>query len=350
MARERNVMSRLTMRLGAAAATVMVVTLSASAQALTPNDPGYPSQWGLARIGGPAAWDVSLGSSVVIVAMVGTGINWTHVDAPLHYRADLSIDLVNGDSNPMDDNGHGTHMAGIVAARFNNGVGVASVAPEVGIVGIKVLNASGSGSLSNVVAGIRHAIDRGARIVCMTFGTPTSTSLRLVVEEAAAAGVLVVAPAGDEASNVAYPAAYPSVVAVGAITQTAAKATFSNFGDALDLMAPGLNVLSTHFTGYTSLSGTSIAGAHVCGVAALVWSQRPDMTAPQVRAILESSAEDLGAPGRDNTFGFGLVRADLALAAVPPPATPVPASGGGWSVALVLLLGLGSRQLAMRRR
>jgi hypothetical protein len=230
-----------------------------------------------------------------------------------------------------DDNGHGTHVAGTIAM-LDNGSGFIGVAPKASIYAIKVLNNQGSGRLSDVAAGIDHAVSIGAKVINLSLGCTGSGCdapvLKASVDNAAAANVLVIAAAGNSGSGtdtVGFPAKYATAVAVAATcgpTNTSycsgldTRASFSSTGPAVELSAPGDNVQSTYNNGgYATMSGTSMATPHVAGVAALILSCNPSLSANSARDILTSTAVDLGAAGRDNLFGFGRVSASAAAAA-----------------------------------
>ena len=294
-----------------------------------PNDPEWSLQWGPQKIAADWAWNTTGGDPSVLVAVVDTGIDYNHPDLAANY-VPLGYDWVNNDPDPMDDFGHGTHVAGIMAAAINNSVGIAGLA-QVRLIAEKVMDASGSGSLSDIARGIVHAVDRGARIINLSLGGPfNSNLLHEAVKYAHDQGVLVVASAGNEATNVkSYPAAYNEVVAVSAADEFDKPATFTNYGDWVDVAAPGVKILSTMPTyhvslndqgyamNYDFLSGTSMASPHAAGVAALIWSRFPNTTRDQVRAQLQYSAEDLGEPGLDVYYGFGRVNARKAVEQAP---------------------------------
>jgi thermitase len=294
-----------------------------------PNDPEWSLQWGPQKIAADWAWNTTGGDRSVLVAVVDTGIDYNHPDLAANYGP-LGYDWVNNDPNPMDDYGHGTHVAGIIAAAINNSIGIAGLA-QVRIMAEKVLDASGSGSSSDIARGIVHAVDRGAKIINLSLGSPVNSELmHEAVKYAYDHGVLVVAAVGNDAANVkGYPAAYDEVVAVSATDRFDKPAAFTNYGDWVDVAAPGVDILSTMPTyhvslndqgyamNYDFLSGTSMASPHVAGVAALVWSRFPNMTRDQVRAQLQYSAEDLGEPGFDVYYGFGRIDARRAVEQAP---------------------------------
>lgn len=286
----------------------------------TPGDPKYSQQWGLRRTGAPAAWDVTRGDAGVVVAVVDTGVDYTHPDLASQVDTANDWDFINGDSNAMDDHGHGTHVSGIIAATMDNGVGGVGVAPQVRILPVKVLDSKGSGDTFGVSAGIRYAADNGARIINLSLAGPSDASMRSAVAYAQGQGCVVVAAAGndDSSEGASYPARYTDVVGVGATTSGNAHASFSNYGTGVDVSAPGVNILSTlpiaiEPSGYASWNGTSMATPFVSGVAALVMSVDPGMSAGAVIQRVLSTAQDLGDPGFDQVFGYGLVRADLAV-------------------------------------
>jgi subtilisin family serine protease len=298
-----------------------------------PNDPYYASQWGLSKIDAPTAWDLTTGSSAVVIAIVDTGIDLDHEDFSCAGKlTSARWNFVADNSNPDDDYGHGTHVAGIAAACSNNGKGVAGVAWGARLMPVKVLDASGSGYYSDVAAGITYAVDHGARIVNLSLGgTSGSTTLATAVQYAHDHGVLVVAAAGNCAQDgpqcnyldnpIIYPAAYPTVLAVAATNSNDNWADFSEHQPYVDVAAPGVDIYSTYFDGgYTFMNGTSMAAPHVSGLAALLWSLVPSLTVDQVESIIESTADDLvdypGAPGKDDYFGYGRINAGRALSSV----------------------------------
>lgn len=306
-----------------------------------PNDPRYSGQYGPPMMGFPAAWSSSAGygSPSIKVAIIDSGLYKAHTDFQAS-RILTGYDYVNGDANPDDTCGHGTHVTGTVAATTNNNVGVAGMS-QATILPLKALQAVGgilsvecSGSTSDIAQAIVDATDQGARIISMSIGASASDSATSsAVAYAYARNVLLVAAAGnDGASNsIDYPAAYTQVIAVGALTDTKARASFSDMGPDLEVMAPGNNIDSTSSSGgYETMSGTSMATPHVAGALALALSCAPSTTNTALRSALQSTAEDLGAAGRDNTYGYGLARVDRLVSAVctgsPPPNTPPVAS------------------------
>lgn len=321
-----------------------------------PNDPYFSYQWHFPQIQMQAAWDQSTGAGVT-VAVVDTGVAYetygSYQQAP-----DLAgtifvpgYDFVNDDTHPNDDNSHGTHVAGTIAQTTNNNMGVAGMAFNARIMPVKVLNASGAGTSWQVAQGIRWAADKGANVINLSLGSSTGSSVeKQAVQYAYDHGVTVVASAGnDGAGAVDYPAAYDVVIAVGAVRYDEALAYYSNYGTALDVVAPGGDVTvdqngdgygdgvlqqtfnpntknPTDFR-YYFFQGTSMAAPHVAGVVALLIAKGVAATPDHVRAALESTAKDLGNPGWDNTYGYGLIQVADALVwnggpPIPPTLTP----------------------------
>jgi serine protease len=295
--------------------------------AFVPNDPLYSQQWNLRAIRMPEAWEISQGEGVT-VAVVDTGV--TRVPDLAQTEFVKGYDFVDDDEDPTDLNGHGTHVAGTLAQSTNNALGVAGVAFKAKIMPVRVLDANGFGSLSDVVEGIRYAVDHGATVINLSLGSRASARL---MEEAVAyahsKGVTVVAAAGNENSNqVSYPARYPHVIAVSATGPDGTKAPYSNYGVGVDIAAPGgaktpehpeygilqqtINRRNPDEPVFAYFQGTSMAAPHVAGVAALIQAQGikdPD----KVEAILKMSAAPV--PGdKQNFYGAGLLDAARALA------------------------------------
>lgn len=243
---------------------------SQSSEPVPPNDPRYAEQWSLPVIGLPEAW-VNLPSRNVTVAVIDSGICANHPD--LQGRILAGYDFVDDDNDPTDTFGHGCGVAGVIAANSNNGIGIAGVAPNVQIMPLRVLNNIGLGSYSSIANAIVYAVDNGADIINLSLAGPTSS----VILEAAVAyavnnGVVVIAAAGNFGQEGAYyPAAYPSVIAVGSVDPvTLTRSSFSNFGADIDVWAPGRDILTTNMLGdYEFVSGTSFAAPIVAGITAL---------------------------------------------------------------------------------
>lgn len=278
-----------------------------------PNDTFLSQQWGLSKIGATDAWDFARGSGTTI-AVVDTGVDYIHPD--LAGRVDLGRDFVDGDDDPMDVQGHGTHVAGIAAGGADDGTGIAGVAPAARILAVRVLDADGAGNYSQVADGIVYAADHGATVMNLSLGgTDPSELLRAAIDYATAKGVVVTCASGNEGrSTVSYPARYDSCIAVGATDEADAVTDFSNTGPGLDFVAPGAQVLSSIMGGsYDSWDGTSMAAPHVAGLAALLASQGLGR-----RAIVETmttTAKDLGPAGVDTVSGVGRIDAAAATLA-----------------------------------
>ncbi|MFN8472657.1 MAG: S8 family serine peptidase [Anaerolineae bacterium] len=298
----------------------------------TPNDPLASQQYSLARMNLPAAWALSHGDGVVI-AVLDTGVDFTHQDLQGKFVS-RGRDFVNKDLDATDDNGHGTHVAGIAAAATNNGVGIAGVGYNARILPVKVLGANGSGAYSAIANGMTWAADQGAQVINLSFGSAmNSQTLQAAVNYAWGKGAVVVAAAGDNASSAPYyPAAYSNVMGVGATNQNDARASFSNIGSNVDVAAPGVSIVSTiRGNQYQALSGTSMAAANAAGAAALVAAAHPTWSNTKIRAALENTAEKVGV---GTGVGHGRVNASRAIGAaslpsptpspVPPTATPAP--------------------------
>jgi thermitase len=280
----------------------------------TPNDPEFWQQWGLTKIGAPQAWDVTTGSSDIIIAIVDSGIDLDHPD--LNGKIIWGYDYVNEDWVPDDDYGHGTHVAGIAAAWTNNGQGVAGVSWGARLMALKVLDTGGNGSYANTASAVIYAADHGAKIINLSLGGPDPSSvLEEAVEYAYNAGCVVVAATGSSGgATVMYPAKYAEAFAVAGTDSSDVWAWFSNYGPEVDVAAPGVSIYSTYLGGgYTYMGGTSMATPHVAGLAALIWSACPDYTNGQIESQIETTAVDLGTPGWDQYYGHGRVDAHAAL-------------------------------------
>lgn len=292
----------------------------------TPDDPRYGEQWHLPSVSAPQAWDITTGSSEVTIAVIDTGVDYNHQD--LQGKCITGYNYVDRNSDPMDDHGHGTHVAGIAAAVGNNSTGVAGVDWKARIMPLKVLDSQGSGYDSDVASAIRYAADNGAQVINMSLGSPDySYTLSEAVNYAYNKGVTIVAASGNESSSVSYPAACDNVIAVGALESNDTLAYFSNRGSALDLTAPGVSVLSTAPGGYVKMSGTSMASPVVAGCASLVLAAHSDYSPSRVEGALKDGATDLGSPGFDTSYGHGKVNASAAVSGEQPAPGPTPDPG-----------------------
>lgn len=302
----------------------------------TPNDVDFPKQWALKNIAADKAWDYARGSSEVKVAVVDSGCDTTHTDLDLNIIESKVFD----DPSMMSE--HGTHVCGIIGGIGNNARGVSGMNWHVGIMSLKadaIVNGQYGLRMSKVADAIAYATDNGARVINLSLGGSASNVLKDAIDNAEQEGVLVVAAAGNNASQNynLYPAAWPSVVSVSAVGPQDEFAYYSSFGK-VDLAAPGGVVsrdrngdglknakdcvdneciYSTSLNnGYATLAGTSMAAPFVSGTAALLISAKPQLTRDEIISALESSADDLGDSGRDVKFGYGRINALKALQAI----------------------------------
>lgn len=287
-----------------------------------PNDPHYRlRQWDKYIMYADLAWDVVTGGTVK-VAVVDNGVDYEHPDLAANFNPnEPGYDFVRGDADPRPDNTmipesfHGTHVAGIIAAVMNNAFGVAGWA-QVRLYAVRCLNDSGQGYLSDVASGIRWAVDHGVRAINLSLGSTSGPqTLRDACQYAAGRNVLLLAAAGNAGvSGVQYPAAFSECVAVGATDKDSRLAAFSNYGDDLELVAPGVDIYSTSPNAtYVEADGTSMATPEVTGVASLMLAADPTLTAVRARSLLAASAVDMGVTGRDPRYGYGLANARRAL-------------------------------------
>jgi type VII secretion-associated serine protease mycosin len=328
------------------------VSLIASCLAIAPPvhavaDPLLAQQWGIFAIGADHAWAKTTGRGV-IVAVVDSG-SGPHPDLVENLLPGRSIigTVETQDGRDIDASGHGTHVSGIIAAVANNGIGGSGVAPNAKILPIQVLDQAGQGDARDVAAGVRFAADNGARVINLSLGGATeSSSLTQAITYANDKGVLVVAAAGNggAADKPKWPASLDLTLAVTAVDQANNATSFDQRGDYIDLSAPGANIVSTAKGDYVTLSGTSMAAGFVAGAAALLFAAEPRVTNAQVRDILLRTATDIGEPGRDVTFGAGLINMVAALAELqrmyPPIAAPQLAAVGHVGETLVANLAL----------
>jgi hypothetical protein len=299
-------------------ATILAVALdSTTSFAASGSDPLLDQQWGLTAIGAPSVWKITRGAGVT-VAVIDSG-SGPHPDLDANLDAGRtmfgSIDSVG--VLDIDNAGHGSHVAGIIAAVANNAIGGSGVAPQSRILPIRVLDAQGSGDSKDVSKAVRFAVDSGSKVINLSLGGATeSTSLTAAIQYAVDRNVLVVAAAGNGAADSPpkWPGASDLTIAVTAVDRNNSVTSFDQRGDYIDLAAPGASILSTASNDYKIQSGTSMAAAFVTGAAALLFAAQPSITAAQVRDILQRTATDIGAPGRDTTFGYGLINLVAAFA------------------------------------
>jgi thermitase len=271
---------------------------------ITPNDPGWANQWGPYMVYADYAWDVTKGTTARTVAIVDTGVDLNHAD--LAGKIVAGWDYVNNDSVAMDDHGHGTHCAGIAAAIGNNGRDVAGMDWNAKIMPVKVLNSAGSGSTSNIEAGVRWAADHGANVISMSLGGGSFTqSFQDAINYAYSKGCIIVAAAGNSnTSAVSYPAAYSNVLSVASTAENDTRSSFSNYGSWVDVAAPGSNILSLKLGGgTTTMSGTSMATPMVAGLASLAWSKNTGYSNATVINRILNTSDKIAGTGTYWTYG-----------------------------------------------
>ncbi|MDF2670769.1 MAG: serine protease [Paenibacillus sp.] len=283
--------------------------------AVEPNDVLFKKyQWNLPAIGTIPAWDINKGNQEIIVAVVDTGVDLTHSD--LKNQLLPGYNVVNEGREPADDVGHGTHVAGVISALVNNREGVAGMTWFNKILPIKVLDETGAGSTYSVAQGIIWATDQGAKVINMSLGNYAEAKfLHDAIKYAYDRDVVLIAASGnDNTERPGYPAAYPEVFAVAATDSSKQKASFSNYGDYIDVAAPGVNIASTYpHNQYAALSGTSMASPHVTALAALIRSVNPLLKNTEVMDIMRKTATDFGTQGKDKYFGYGQIDVNRAL-------------------------------------
>jgi thermitase len=288
--------------------------------------PDRPQGKAGADIGATGGWDQTKGDSGVIIAVLDTGVELTHPDIK-NKLVSPGKDFINNDNDASDDLWHGTHVAGIAAAETNNELGIAGVGWNCDVLPGKIMAASGEGDYGALILAIYWAVDQGAQVINLSLGGDVRdddlfTALKYAYEK----NVVVVAAAGNDGGPVLYPAAYDEYcLAVAATDYNDARAAFSNLGPEIDVAAPGVDVLSLYptwdtpagFAPYVYANGTSMATPHVAGLAALLKSLKPWLTAGEIMNIIRYSADDVNAesfPGRDDQIGFGRINVERALA------------------------------------
>ncbi len=301
----------------------------------TPDDPYFNQQWGLESasdkdVDAPEAWDIDIGDPGVVIAILDTGIELNHPD--LKDKIVSGWDFVNNDNDPSDDNGHGTHVAGIAAASTDNGLGIAGVSWKSKLMPVKVMDASGTGYYSDWINGIVYAVDSGAKVLNMSLGgTQDAVSLKDAIDYATDRGCVVCAAMGNLDQEITfYPAGYTNTIAVGATDEDDTRCDVtdwgkdpegndqgSSYGNHIDVVAPGNNILSTSLnSSLLSMSGTSMATPFVSGLAALIisrnWTKGPD----EIKTIIRNTAEDLETAGWDKYHGSGRINIYNALNSV----------------------------------
>ncbi|WP_409484511.1 S8 family serine peptidase [Arsenicicoccus dermatophilus] len=287
------------------------------------NDPLRSHKWDLTMLGGET-FHSRVSTTGVTVAVIDTGVQASHPD--LRGTVLPGVEYVSGRSTitgngQVDPQGHGTHVAGIVAATANNATGVAGLAPGARILPVRVLRSDGVGWSSDVARGIVWATDHGAKVINMSLGGAYDANVEKAVQYAVSRSVVVVAAGGNERQEgnpVTYPANYAGVIGVAAVDRYRRAASFSNTGRYVDVAAPGVGIMSTYRTGtsygsYVPMSGTSMATPQIAAVAAGLKAVRPTLTSAGVQGVLAATATDLGVVGRDDVYGAGLVNPNRAL-------------------------------------
>lgn len=279
--------------------------------ALTFSDPYIPNEWHLKTVRAFDAWNSTLGSKSVIVTVCDSGVDAAHPDLKANVLQP-GFNVVDGSQNSKPVASHGTAVAGVIAARAN-GLGVVGVAPYVRIMPVRVTNSSnGSAYLSDLAACIRYSGDHGSKVVNVSYSGAESPSMDSAAKYARAKGTLVFLAAGNSGADVSSFPAYSSFMLIGSTTSKDQRSSFSNYGTAVDLVAPGSSILTTvPGRGYSYMSGTSFSSPLTAGIAALVFSLRPDLKPVDVETILRRSAVDIG---DSYLFGDGRVNAAAAVA------------------------------------
>jgi subtilisin family serine protease len=299
-------------------------------------DAELDNAWGVKRIGAGLVHDGGNKGAGVRVAVLDTGIAYDHPDLDANYHG--GYDFVNGDGDPYDDHYHGTHVAGSLAAE-DDGAWVVGVAPEAWLYALKVLDSSGNGYFSDIIAALEWAVDNNIQVTNNSYGSRSNPGgvVQAAFDNAYAAGIVHVAAAGNEGNcggkqnSVDWPASYSSVISVAATDWDDQRPCFSSTGPDVELAAPGVSILSTVPGGYAYASGTSMASPHAAGAAALVIAEGiadangNGRVNDEVRQIMDDTALDLGTPGHDAWYGYGLVLADAAVASVGTPPNSAPA-------------------------
>jgi len=313
--------------------------------AAVPNDPNYPSQTAyLQAMNLPDAWNTTTGNESMIMAIIDSGVQLSHPD--LAGRLVPGWDFVNNDSDPNDDFGHGTMVAGIAAASTNNGRGVAGATWQGKVMPIKVLDSRGSADDLNIALGIKYAVDHGASVINLSLGGPGEGTgiLQQYVDYATSRNVVVVGAAGNDgddgvvaATAPHYPAACNGVIAVGSTNNAGNHSSFSSYGSWVDLVAPGENIFTTmlptrtnNFASYGGGSGTSFSAPLVSGIAFLMRAANPNASQATISSRLIGSARDLGPVGFDAVYGAGMVDATAGLEAVTGAFSSASSNGSGY--------------------
>ena len=283
------------------------------APSFVPNDPLWRDSWSLGKVNVAGAWSVTTGAAETIVAVLDTGADLGHPDLQGSFVP--GYDTVNEDADPSDDHGHGTMVAGVVAARANNGIGVAGACWRCSVMPVKVIAANGLGSAADIAEGILWAAAHGARVINMSFTlNAPDESIGAAVEQARAQGVVLVAAAGNTGTaDLTYPAAYPGVVSVAGTDPADVRYGWSTYGSWVRLAAPGCNMTTAQGAAYGDFCGTSSAAAFVSGLAGLARSFAGQLPADAIAAALSTNAAPVG-----DIVSTGRVDAAAVLASLRP--------------------------------
>jgi thermitase len=275
---------------------------------IAPNDSYYSQQWHLPKISAPQAWDISVGSSIVPIAVLDTGVDPTHPD--LASKLLSGYNFYDGNTDTRDVYGHGTAVAGVAAALSNNSFGVTGIAWNNPIMPLRISAPDGWATYSAMASAITYAVDKGVRVINLSYGgTSSSTTLQNAVNYAWNKGAIVFASAGNSSTDSpTYPAACTNAVAISATTSNDLLASFSNYGNWIDLSAPGSGIYTTlNGGGYGYKSGTSFSAPIAAGLAALIISANPSLSNKDVVDIMKMNADDLGSTGFDPYYGYGRI-------------------------------------------
>lgn len=298
-----------------------------------PNDTGYKNLWAMPKIAAPVAWDIATGDSKVVVGIIDTGVDYEHVDLKENTKG-KGFNAITGKLDGMDDQGHGTHVAGTIGAIGDNSIGVVGVNWSVSLFGSKFLNSDGSGTAADAIKAIDWAVENGAKVLNNSWGGGgASRAIEDSISAACEKGVIFVAAAGNggmdgvgDNNDVApsYPASYklPCVISVAATDQSDKLTSFSNYGNSVHVAAPGYQILSTFPDGkYATASGTSMAAPHVTGLVALMLSLDATLTAVDVKKVLQETSDTVSISFFDKyikrkKLGGGRINARRALEAL----------------------------------
>lgn len=283
------------------------------------NDPYYKYEWYISATGVSKAWSLVTQKREIKVAVLDTGIDYNHPDLKNRVLSNLGYNFLTGTNDASDDNGHGTHVSGIIAAQANNNLGMTGVTGQldVKIIPIKVLNSNGEGDTDIISKGIRYAADAGADIINMSFGAPgQDVDIDSAVQYARSKGVFMVAAAGNDSSNADNysPAGDQGVFTVSAVSTNLRKAYFSNYGSVVQVASPGVSILSTIPGGkYQAWDGTSMAAPIVSGIAAILKAQNPSLRPSDLASLLDSTAVATSGTQRNTGSDYGVVNGYNAI-------------------------------------